>query len=120
MQLDAQFLYGLAYAFFIVIMAFVVVAAVVWRKFKNFLIEELETKLVTPLAARVSSLEDRYNKLENTVSAIDNRQLENQQGIQQKFETIIRDVADLKGRLEGMMDKFDMYLKLGGKYGTQR
>ena len=51
---------------------------------------------------------------------MEGRLLENQQSINQKFETIIRDVADLKGRLEGMLGKFDLYLKLGeNKYGKE-
>ncbi len=120
MELNGTFLYGIAYAFFIIIAALVIVSAVLWRKFKNFLIEELESRLVSPLGLRVTNLEDKYKNLEQLVTSMDTRQLENQQSIQQKFETIIRDVADLKGRLEGMMDKFDMYLKLGGKYGAER
>lgn len=119
MQLDSHFLYGLAYAFFIVIMSFIIVAAVVWRKFKNFLVEELEAKLLTPLQQKVQGHSDRLDKYERKLEDIEKRQLENQQGTQQKFETIIRDIADLKGRLEGMLGKFDLYLKIGGKYGKE-
>ena len=119
MQLDAQFLYGLAYAFFIVIMEFIIVAAVVWRKFKNFLIEELETRLVSPLQQKVDDHTERLDKYDRKLEDMEKRQLENQQGTQQKFETIIRDIADLKGRLEGMLGKFDLYLKMGGAYGKE-
>ena len=119
MQIDSQFLYGLAYAFFIVIMAVIIVAAVLWRKFKNFLIEELESRLVTPLKNEVDTHKERLDKYEHKLEEIERHQLENQQGTQQKFETIIRDIADLKGRLEGMLGKFDLYLKMGGKYGKE-
>lgn len=119
MQIDSYFLYGLAYAFFIVIMAFIIVAAVVWRKFKNFLLEELDSKLVAPLQTEVNNHKERLDKYEHKLEEIERHQLENQQGTQQKFETIIRDIADLKGRLEGMLGKFDLYLKMGGKYGKE-
>jgi len=119
MQIDSYFLYGLAYAFFIVIMAFIIVAAVVWRKFKNFLLEELDSKLVAPLQTEVNNHKERLDKYEKQLEEIERRQLENQQGTQQKFETIIRDIADLKGRLEGMLGKFDLYLKMGGNYGKE-
>lgn len=120
MNFDLNFLYGIVYTLFLVIAAVVVVAAMIWRKFRTFLIEELSAKLVSPLKQEVNSNEERLNKLERRVETIESRLLENQQSINQKFETIIRDVADLKGRLEGMLGKFDLYLKLGeNKYGKE-
>ena len=115
MHLNSYFLYGLAYSLFIVIMAFVIVAAVIWRKFKNFLVEELEAKLLVPLQQEVKLHSSRLDKYERKLEDMEKWQIENQQGTQQKFETIIRDIADLKGRLEGMLGKFDLYLKMGGK-----
>lgn len=109
----------LVYAGIAVIVAVVVAAAIIWQRFKNFLVEELEAKLVTPIQQRLIVLEDTVDKLEKRVIDVEDRHLESQTGIQQKFETIIRDVADLKGRLEGMLGKFDLYLKIGDKYGKQ-
>ena len=117
MEINANFVYGLAYAFFIVVMAVVIVAAVLWRKFRNFLVEELSSKLVNPIKQDVQNFKDNFSTLERRVEVLEGRQVEHQQSIQQKFETIIRDVADLKGRLEGMLGKFDLYLKIGEKYG---
>ena len=117
MEVNANFIYGLAYAFFIVIMAVVIVAAILWRKFRNFLVEELSSKLVNPIKKDVDNFRENFSVLERRVGALESRQIEHQQSIQQKFETIIRDVADLKGRLEGMLGKFDLYLKIGEKYG---
>lgn len=119
MEFNLNFLYGIAYAFFLIILALIICAAVIWRKFKNFLVEELESRLVSPLNIRVTNLEHRCEKLENLVDRLDLSYVQNQDGIQQKFETIVRDVAELKARLEGMIDKFDMYLKLGGNYGKE-
>ena len=120
MNFDLNFLYGIVYTLFLVIAAVVVVAAMIWRKFRTFLIEELSAKLVSPLKQEVNSNEERLNKLERRVEVMEARQLENQQSINQKFETIIRDVADLKGRLEGMLGKFEMSLKfLEKNYGKE-
>lgn len=111
---------ALAYAIFIAIGAIVVVAAVIWRKFRNFMVEELSAKLISPIKTEVEDLKGRMDKMERRIEITETRQLENQTSIQQKFETIIRDVADLKGRLEGMLGKFDLYLKLGEKkYGNE-
>lgn len=109
----------LVYAGIAAIVAVVVVAAIIWQKFKNFLVEELEAKLVTPLSQRLTILEEKEEKLEIKLNEIETRHQDSQVSIQQKFETIIRDVADLKGRLEGMLGKFDLYLKIGDKYGKQ-
>lgn len=117
MNADINFIYGLAYAFLIIVLAVIVVAAVIWKKFRNFLVEELSAKLFAPLKQEVGTVEDRVGKLERKMELMEQRQVENQQNIQQKFETIIRDVSDLKGRLEGMLGKFDLYLKIGEKYG---
>lgn len=120
MNFDLNFLYGIVYTLFLVIAAVVVVAAMIWRKFRTFLIEELSAKLVSPLKQEVGTEKERLDKLERRVEVMEARQLENQQSINQKFETIIRDVADLKGRLEGMLGKFEMSLKfLEKNYGKE-
>ena len=111
---------GLVYAFFGLAAVIIIAAATIWRRFKSFLVEELEAKLVTPLSQRLTILEEKEEKLEIKLNEIENRHQDSQTGIQQKFETIIRDVADLKGRLEGMLGKFDLYLKIGDKYGKER
>lgn len=120
MEINTHLIEALAYAIFIAIGAIVVVAAVIWRKFRNFMVEELSAKLVSPIKTEVEDLKGRMDKMERRIEITETRQLENQTSIQQKFETIIRDVADLKGRLEGMLGKFDLYLKLGEKkYGNE-
>ena len=117
MEVNANLIYGLAYTFFIVVMAVVIVAAVLWKKFRNFLVEELSSKLVNPIKQDVQNFKDNFTTLERRVEVLEGRQVEHQQSIQQKFEIIIRDVADLKGRLEGTLGKFELYLKIGERYG---
>ena len=54
----------LVYAGIAAIVAVVIAAAIIWQKFKSFLVEELEAKLVTPIQQRLIVLEDKYDKLE--------------------------------------------------------
>lgn len=119
MEINAHTLQGIAYAVIIFVCAVVVGASVVWRKFRNFMLEELSERLLNPLKTQVDEVKLRMDKMERRVELMETRQLENQTGIQQKFETILRDMADLKGKIEGVLGKFEIYLKLGEKYGKQ-
>lgn len=119
MEFNAHTIQGIAYAVIIFFCAVVITASVIWRKFRNFMVEELSERLMSPLKAQVDELRARADSQDHKIELIETRQLENQTSIQQKFETLLRDMADMKGKIEGVLGKFEIYLTFGEKYGKK-
>lgn len=124
MELSAQFLHELALVVFIIIMVIVIIAAFIWKKFKEFLIDELNSSLITPIESKVSNLQESHDKdiqavrerqlkIEERFERFEARQAENQREVQSKFESILLSISGLTGKFDGLSQKLDFFINHG-------